>query len=139
MAKLESVKSMHERLRAAFRSQWDSIGESDRLATSELQEMVKSFGEVRTKVAVDTFIRSEQFFSVAKLREYVPQGNAAPLYDPNCPHCDQGLEELRFEKMNRNDKHKLIRVYGLAEARNHTVTVRCSVCWKGTREQKASV
>jgi hypothetical protein len=130
MPKPESVKSLHQRLRAAFPAKWDS--ETDTLAVTELTEMVKAFGFNRTQQAVNTFIRGEEFFSVAKLRQYVPApSNVKRMYDVECPHCDEGWQEIQFHDMHPNDKNNLIRLYGLEQAHSFTVRARCRFCWSG--------
>lgn len=124
-----SVQILHQKLRAAFPAKWDS--DCDRFAKDELKAMIEEFGSERTDRAVTHFIRSEQFFSIAKLREYVPPTTqVTSLYDKNCPDCDEGWRELGWEEIPAHIRNKMITLYGFEQARRETVVDRCH-CWKG--------
>lgn len=134
MAKPESMKMIHERLRAAYRNQWDAAGEADRLVKDELRSMCTEFGEQRTAKGVTDFIRSVQFFSIASLRECVTrtstESKAKHLYDEHCGNCEEGWEVVPFNQMELRDQEKCIRNYGLDAARTLTARRRCRQCWK---------
>lgn len=114
-----TLTEIHKRLRPAFPSKWDA--ETDNLAKSELKSMIAEFGESRTDRAVTQFIRNEQFFSIAKLRDYIPPADAVTaLFDPNCKTCDgTSWENVKY----------------IRGGKPQSGVRRCSVCWKGSVTQ----
>ena len=127
-----SVRELHGNLKSAFRQQWGE--DSDPFVKKELEQMFADFGPDRSEKAVLAFIRSEQFFSIAKLRDYVPPKNEnSHLYDENCPACDEGWEVLGFANWTPKQKNTAIELYGFEGASIETRKIRCRSCWKGPR------
>lgn len=55
----------------------------------------------------------------------------ARLYDDPCRFgCMNGWRDVLFDELRPNRKNKLIEIYGLEKAREHTQVDRCE-CWKG--------
>lgn len=95
MSKQEFIRQMHERLRAAFRTQWSGDGESDRLAKEVLERMYGEFGAERTARAVQRHIEHDKFFNVSELRgqiSYSVEDDKRRL-KPNYLKCQQGCSE----------------------------------------------
>jgi len=118
------MKELHRRLKSAFKI------EDDILLRDELKAMITEFGESRTEKAVTNFLRNEQYFSIAKLREYVPAVEAkGHLYDPNCPDCMEGWREMKWEEIDSKVRNRMVELYGFAQAQKETLVKRCH-CWK---------